>query len=135
MIYETHSGVTVRYVAHRGVTVRYVAHSGDTVIYEEHSGDTVRYEGIVVTHVQVDKFFSKNFINNYLLSSVEVNCGAPGNGSNSGWSGSTTFGSMANYSCNIGHLQYNGSTTCICKADGTWSGKPLDCSGRVCFQI
>ena len=68
-----------------------------------------------------------NMYDIYLLSTV-VDCGTltnPANGLVS-YSGRTTFGQTATYSCNTG---YNlvGSSTRTCQATGVWSGSAPTC--------
>ena len=39
----------------------------------------------------------------------------------------TTFGSMANYTCNQRYFLSNGNSTRTCEANGEWSGSPPSC--------
>jgi len=41
----------------------------------------------------------------------------------------TTFGSMATYSCDLGHELHPDNSIRICQANGTWSGMDPFCQG------
>ena len=65
-----------------------------------------------------------------------VDCGTltnPANGRVS-YSGRTTFGQTANYSCNTGYNLVGGSTR-TCQATGDWSDSAHTCQGMLLFKL
>ncbi|KAH9495234.1 hypothetical protein Btru_015790 [Bulinus truncatus] len=49
-------------------------------------------------------------------------------------SNETTFGQMANYTCELGHLVSGGDLVLTCDSSGTWSGSPLVCTAIDCHS-
>ena len=65
-----------------------------------------------------------------------VDCGTltnPANGRVS-YTGRTTFGQTANYSCNTGYNLVGGSTR-TCQATGDWSDSAHTCQGMLLFKL
>ena len=70
------------------------------------------------------------------LLSTAVNCGTlanPANGSVS-YSGGTTYGHTATYSCSTGYNQV-GSSTRRCYSTGRWSGSEPTCQGMLLLYL
>ena len=79
---------------------------------------------VLIIHV----FYFANF-------SAAIDCGSlsvPMNGSSSG--DSTVFPNSVLFHCDPGFI-LSGSTKRACQANGTWSGSPTICSGRLKQQL
>ena len=82
----------------------------------------VRYRGVQLYYV-------------FLLSTA-VDCGTlinPANGRVS-YSGRTTFGQTATYSCNAGYNLVGGNTR-TCQATGVWSGSAPTCQCMLLLKL
>ena len=72
--------------------------------------------------------------NVYFLSYSVVDCGTLGDPANGLLSiSTTTYNSVATYSCNIGH-NLIGDDMRMCLETGSWSGSEPICPGELLFQ-
>ena len=65
--------------------------------------------------------------------SAVVDCGSledPDNGQVEFSNTSTTFGSTANYTCNLGYRLLDENSTRTCEASGDWTGDPPSCERK-----
>ena len=65
-----------------------------------------------------------------------VNCGTLTNPANGQvhYTGSTTFGETANYTCDLGYNLVGGRTR-TCLATGVWSGSAPTCQGMLLLEL
>ena len=71
----------------------------------------------------------------YSVSAV-VDCGSledPANGQVEFSNTSTTFGSTANYTCNLGYRLLDGSSIRTCEASGDWTGDSPSCECKSLY--
>ncbi|KAK3104593.1 hypothetical protein FSP39_005761 [Pinctada imbricata] len=61
-----------------------------------------------------------------------VDCGDPPTIAHSTWNGTTTYASVANYTCDIGYFDVNGTEMVTCQADGTWTATDFGCQIKDC---